>query len=237
MTPPSTAELKPTISAVRAPNTSREKMSRPNWSVPSQWTRLGASIMAVKSFSAGSNGAIQSASPPARNITTTITRPKVPSGWRRTKLSDAAQAVRLGTSVSCGEAVAAGLGRVTVIAGPSRVADARVEPGIEQVDDEVGEHEDGDHQHGQRLRHDVVLVLHRLHEQPADAVQVEDLLGDDQAADQEGELDADQGDHRQQRVLERMAVDDDLLEQPFGTGGADIVLAHHLEHGRARHAH
>src|SRR5262245_44733623 len=159
MTPPSTAELKPTISAVRAPYTRREKMSRPSWSVPSQWIRFGACIMALKSFSSGSNGAIHGANTPARNITTTITRPKVPSGWRRTKASECCQTVRLGASVSCGAAAAAAeLGRVTVIAGPSRIADARVEPGIEQVDDEVGDHEDGDHQHGQRLRHDVVLV-------------------------------------------------------------------------------
>ena len=134
------AELKPTISAVRAPNTRREKMSRPNWSVPSQWTRLGASIMAVKSFSSGSNGAIQSANAPARNITTTIIRPKVPSGWRCTKCSDRRPGERLGIERVVGEAaVATRLGTVIVIAGPSRVADARVEPGVEQVDDEVGE--------------------------------------------------------------------------------------------------
>ena len=32
-------------------------MSRPNWSVPSRCVQLGASIMAWKSFSSGSNGA------------------------------------------------------------------------------------------------------------------------------------------------------------------------------------
>ena len=71
-------------------------------------------------------------------------------------------------------------------------ADARIEPGVQQVDHEVGQHEHRDRQHHQRLGQRVVLVLHRLHEQPADAVEIEHLLGHHQAADQERELDADQ---------------------------------------------
>ena len=39
------AQMKPTINAVRAPNITREKMSRPNWSVPIQKSALGPTNM------------------------------------------------------------------------------------------------------------------------------------------------------------------------------------------------
>ena len=96
----------PRSCAVRAPNTRREKMSRPNWSVPSRCTQLGACIMAVKSFSSGSNGAIQSANTPAAMMTSTITRPMVPSGLRRQKSSAARAAcacVRAASSAAGGQ--------------------------------------------------------------------------------------------------------------------------------------
>ena len=64
-----------------------------------------------------------------------------------------------------------------------------------------------------------------LHEQLADAVEVEHLLGHDQAADQEGELEADHGDRRQQRVAQRVARDHELLVHALGARGADVVLA------------
>src|SRR5215510_12956485 len=201
------AALNPTIRAVRAPNTRREKMSRPIWSVPSRWIQLGACIMALKSFSSGSKGAIQSANRPAANMTSTITKPNVPSGWRRQNFSATLKSDgRRSALSSASSGTAVRLGSVTVMGGrPSREADARIEPGVEHVDHEVGDDEDGDHQHDQCLSQHVVLVLHCLHEQLANAGQVEDLLRDNQAADQEGEFDADQGHHGQQRVLQRMS--------------------------------
>jgi len=42
---PASAEAKPTSSAVRAPWMIREKISRPNSSVPSQCARFGGAIM------------------------------------------------------------------------------------------------------------------------------------------------------------------------------------------------
>src|SRR5579862_8293709 len=101
-------------------------------------------------------------------MTTTI-KPNVPSGWRRAKVS----------AESSHERRKAGAPWVrTVIAKLlSPEPDPRIEPRIENVDHEVGDDEDRHRQHHQRLGERVVLVLHRQHEQPADAVQVEDLLG------------------------------------------------------------
>src|SRR6185437_111466 len=190
-------------------------MSRPNWSVPRTWSSPGGTIIEAKSFSSGSNGAIQSAQMPATANSTTMTRPIVPSGLRRTKLIARPSSVCWRSNASVSSSTGAVVGVMTAI-GHSRIADARVEPGVEHVDHEIGDHEHQDDQHHQRLGQHVVLVLHRLDQQAADAVQVEHLLGHDETADQEGELDADESDHRQQCVLERVAVDHDLLEQPLG---------------------
>src|SRR4029077_20497973 len=116
--------------------------------------------MALKSFSSGSNGAIQSALRPATMMTSTIARPMAPSGLRRQKLSARRKGVRLRNSIS--SLSTSGLGAMTVTVGPSREADAWIEPGIQHVDHEVGDDEDGDDQHDQGLGQDVVLVLHRL---------------------------------------------------------------------------
>ena len=116
------------------------------------------------------------------------------------------------------------------------VADARIEKAVKDVDRQVGEGEDADHDHHQGLGHVVVVVGDRLDEQLADTVEVEHLLGDDEAAHQERELDADDGDDRQQRVAQRVPAHDQLVKQSLGAGRAHIVLAQHLEHGRAGHA-
>ena len=77
-----------------------------------------------------------------------------------------------------------------------------IEEGIEQVDEQIDEDEDrGDQQH-EALDQREVAARRRIDEQLADAVEVEHLLGDDEAADQEGELEADHGDDRQQRVAQ-----------------------------------
>src|SRR5260221_3182602 len=144
--------------------------------------------MELKSFSSGSNGAIQSAKPPATAITTTIARPTTPSGLRRQKVSALANGVLARDSASA-SAAAEGVG-VTAVMRASRIADSRIEPSIQHVHPEVGEHEHDDPQHDQGLGQHVVLVLHRLHQQPADAVQVANLFADHQPADQERELKA-----------------------------------------------
>src|SRR5215471_18119466 len=108
----------------------------------------------------------------------TSTMPKAPSGWRRQKISTRRSGER---SLSGTKSVTRGtlaISGAAIVMANSSIADAGVEPGVDQVDDGVGQHEDGDKQHHQRLGHRVILVLHRLHKKPADAVQIEHLLGD-----------------------------------------------------------
>src|SRR3546814_5986699 len=70
----------------------------------------------------------------------------------------------------------------------SAVPDARIEPRIEEIDQQVGHHEHQGHQHDQRLDHGVAALADRADEQLADTVEIEDLLGHDEPAHQEREL-------------------------------------------------
>src|SRR5580704_18877388 len=177
----------------------RDSRSRPNWSVPSQCAQLGASVIEAKSFAVGLYGAMSSADKPVTAMISTSSAPNAPNGSRRQKCSVACQNERR-SSISSGVMSETIVGACTVVdmtRSPSGEPDARIEPRIHQIDNQIAEHEDGDGEHHQRLRQGIVLVLHRLYEQSSNAVQVEYLLGDDKAADQEGELDADHRDNRQ----------------------------------------
>ena len=56
----------------------------------------------------------------------------------------------------------------------------------------------------------------------------------DGAAEHEARLDADDRNDVDERVAEGVLVDDGALAQALGAGGADVVLAEHLEHVAAR---
>src|SRR4029077_2837256 len=166
--PPTMAEVSPTISAVRAPKMMRDSRSRPNWSVPSQWVQLGASVIAAKSFAVGLYGAISSAETPVPASISASTAPNAPRGARRQKCSVACQYERCSSIVSSAGSAIGVFTVVDMTRSPSGEADARIEPRVHQVDDRVAEQEDGAGEHHQPLGQRVVLVLHGLHEQPAD---------------------------------------------------------------------
>src|SRR5213592_1802766 len=90
----------------------------------------------------------------------------------------------------------------------SPVPDTRVDPRVADVHQEVHDDEHAGHEHDQRLDERVVTVRDRLHEEQPEAVEVEHLLGDDEAADEERELEGDHGEHGQHRVLERVPRED-----------------------------
>src|SRR6266571_6506483 len=97
----------------------------------------------------------------------------------------------------------------TISAGLTAIADPRVEDAVQHVHEQVGEdHDDGD-EHDEVLDDGIVAPEDRLDQEPRDAGQVEDGLRDDEAADEKRELDADDGDDREQGVLERVTPDDD----------------------------
>src|SRR5947207_96577 len=97
----------------------------------------------------------------------------------------------------------------------SCVPDTRVEPAVEHVDEEVGEDDDDRDEHDERLHDRIVAPENRLHEEAREARQVEDRLGHHEPPDEERELDADHGDHGQQRVLQRVTPHDHALALAF----------------------
>src|SRR5262245_9963328 len=151
-----------------------------------------------------------------------MSRPAMPNGWALMNCQSALG--RLG-SVSTAAVVAI----VAMASCPSVQPDAWVEPSVEQVDHQIDENEAGRDKEHETLDEVEVTARGRIDEQFADAIDVEHLLGDHQAADQEGELEADHGNDRQQRVAQGVAPHNEPGPHALGLGGADIVLAHDLK--------
>ena len=68
----------------------------------------------------------------------------------------------------------------------------------------------------------------------AEPVEVEDGLGDDRAADEQRDVEAEHRDDRRQARAETVPEDDLSLAQAFRARGADVVLAERLEQVAAR---
>ena len=64
----------------------------------------------------------------------------------------------------------------------------------------------------------------------------EELLDEDSAREHVREDEAEDGHDRRQRPAEDVASDDGPFGQPLGPRCPDVVVADHVEHGRAREA-
>src|SRR5579859_3404340 len=121
----------------------REKMSRPNSSVPKRCTHDGGRSWSAKDWSIGLYGAMNRAKRLAPTTTATTTRPMIRFGLRTIRRHDSAAARRRGSGVRsaeglAGTAPASGAGSVRT----SPIANPRIEIRVEHVDREVGQHED-----------------------------------------------------------------------------------------------
>src|SRR6185312_3521548 len=114
--------------------------------------------------------------------------------------------------------------------------DAWIDEGRDDVGQKVAEH-DGERRH-QRHAHDDrnIDALDRLPGKLADARPAEHALHHDDTAHEDADIDADHGDDRQDGVGQRMAKKNRAARQPFGAGGAHIILPQHVDHGGAHHA-
>src|SRR5215469_12960244 len=112
--------------------------------------------------------------------------------------------------------------------------DARIDPGIEKVDQQVDQDD-----HDPRLHHDPlhqrkIALEYPLVEKPADAGPSKDHLDDDCGVDHHDEVDAGQCQYRDQRVFEGVNRNDDVARQSLQSGELDVFAAQHLEHARPR---
>src|SRR6476469_4177625 len=100
--------------------------------------------------------------------------------------------------------------------------------GVEEDDEEGAEHDDRHHRRQVEVFQRFVGVLD-------DAVEAEDAFDQDRAADQGAEVEAEDGDDRDQRVAHHVAAHHPALAEALGPRGAHVVLVHHVEHARAQH--
>ena len=121
-----------------------------------------------------------------------------------------------------------------------RTVSRRRSPGkarINQVDEEIDPHHPGGEKQVDSGNHRVVSVIEDNQQETTYPRQVKDVLHDHGAADQDWQLQADQGDHRDEGILDGVSDHHDLLLEPLGPGRSNIVLPEHLQHHGARHPH
>src|SRR5713226_10661749 len=213
-------ETNPTASEMREPCSSRERTSRPIWSVPSQCFAEGRVRIFFVSGLLGSQGARAGAhTAMAMRIPTTTAPPH--ASWLREKVRQKRR--------SSPRRKRAGPG-TSAPPTPRREANAWIHHPVRQVGEEVGEKRQA--RHDDEVAHDdgVVACEHRLDHELAHARDGEDALDDDAAADETGQREPEDGDHGQERVAEGVLADDHGLGQSLGPGGLDIVLTDDLEH-------
>ena len=117
-----------------------------------------------------------------------------------------------------------------------RARDPRIEIGVEHVDGQVDRHEADGEDQDRALRQREVARGDGADRHAADARPGEHGLGDDRAAEQEADLQADQRDDRDHRVAQRVTDGDAPVRGALGARRAHIVGAQRFEQRRARHA-
>src|SRR5882672_1290641 len=191
MTRPITGAQRPTTSDMRAPWISRESSSRPSPSVPSQCAAENGARRSSMSISVGLGSGRKSAKIATANTSTIhpmaaqnsgpSLRPRF-TGWARISSSSASSSVAM--------------------------ADPGVEDGVEQIDDEVHDHEARGDQKHHALQNDEIARRNRADQEPADSRQREDCLDNDSAADQPADIDSGDCHQCERRRLQRMHKQD-----------------------------
>src|SRR5262245_57588618 len=145
-------------------------------------------------------------------MTSISTPPAAPSGFLRAKRARAIHGPGRGRAPAA----------TAISARLTAIADARIENAVEHVDEQVAEDHDHGDEHHEVLHDGIVAPEDRLDQEARDPRQVEHGLGDYEAADQERELDPDDGDDGQQRVLQGVAPDDDAPGLSLGPRRAEV---------------
>src|SRR5438445_3598168 len=203
----------PALSEMRAPCTTRVRISLPNWSVPMMWSneggcsRTGTSIRIGFPVSAGPTTATRARTP----MSTVPTMPLAPQrAIRRERRRDArAAATREDRGVS--------------------VPNPWVEESIRHVGGDIqdGEH-DGEQQDGALHQH-IVPRGERLDGEVADAGPGEHRFRDHRAAEQVPGLQRDHGHDRDERVRERVPPHQAEEPETLGARRAGVVLVQDLQ--------
>src|SRR6266446_4306724 len=201
---PMPVAITPTKSESLAPKRMRERMQRPNSSVPSGNSADGPARAYGRSWRMGSCGAIRRA-PNARTTSPRMTASPITASRCFAKRRQI-----------------------------SFIADARVEPAVEEIHQQIDEDEnDGDQQHAS-LHHRIVALEDGRYREAAHAGPRKYGLGDHGAAEKEPVLQTDHGYHRDERIREGVLADHAGRRHALGARRGDIFPAEDIEHPRAR---
>src|SRR6185369_110140 len=203
----------PTTSEIRAPWTSLESSSRPRPSVPSQCSMENGARRSSMSMSVG----LGSGSTGARIATANmkIIQPiaiQNSSPNRRPRFA--------GCAVTPS----------SIVSSSVAMTNPGVEDGVEQIHNEVHDHETGGNDQHHTLQDDEVAGINRADQEPADPRKREDRLHDDGAADQSPDIDAGDRDQRQRGRFQRVHERDARALQSLGFRQRDIVFLQGRDH-------
>src|SRR5216684_8832325 len=219
-------EPSPATSETRVPQITRESTSRPTLSVPRRWARPGLARTLPRSCLRGSWGDTMGASTATMSAASITTTPRGARRVRAACRSTTHRRSRTGTEVAAHTMTGAG----------SAISDPRIDPAIEEIHEQVAQDEaDGDEQ-DHALHERIVAREDGVHHQAPHAGEGEDVLGDDGAADQGAELEAEHRDHGNQSVFQHVTTDHPPLRESLGPRRADIVLRERLQHAGAERA-
>src|SRR6266436_193537 len=194
----------------------RERVSRPTWSVPNSDCASGGLFMWRKLVLSGSWGATHGAATAIAMMSRPTMPPAADSVLRRAKLASSRRMERSGE---------AGTG--------SGIADARIEPRIAQVDEKVHQHEDDRVEQDEILDHDDVALDEGGDERAAEPRNAEGLLDRHRATQHEAEEHAGNGNDRQQRIGQGVTQHHVPLLRALGAGRAHVIFSDDLEQARA----
>src|SRR5467141_3550518 len=199
----------------------RLRISRPRLSVPKGWVQLGGWRRSASATVSGSYGASTPAPAAPRMRATRITADTTPSGFCLATRSQ--QEGRRDTSLCrwCWVSPAARGGTK----GDLLIPDPGVKPRIRNVHQQIDDDEDRrEEQHvGLYLR--IVPKPDRGEHQKANAWQGKEGLQNDRSAQEHAQLGAENGDHGDHRILQRMLIHHQSFPQALGACGTHVVLA------------
>src|SRR3954469_3807363 len=231
-TPAKMTAVKPTTMETRAPKISRDRTSRPSWSVPSRYSyepraiQNGGLKRAVSIPTSGLCGARYSAKIATNAIVPRISTGRSgnsPSRKRRSAAKRGGPAGTRATSVK------------RLMSSPQ--SDTRIDDRVENVNHQIYHDDHRAAQDHDPLDDREITERDPLIEQPSDTRPGEHGLDDDRDIDHDDEIDAGQRQYRDQRVLEGVLGNNHELRQALQLGQLDVFRAEHFEHRRAGQAH
>src|SRR5215217_3235943 len=201
----------------RPPCSSLESVSLPTWSVPNGWPSENIGRLASRM------------SPPTGAGSDRIVGPRKHATSIRTITADGivSSSDWVRRPRRCGSAAAPASSSGAVVSGAA-MTHAGVEDRVEQVRDEVREHDDHGEDENDALDHRDVAVRDGLQELLADARQGKDLLDDHRGTDERPEIEPDDREQAEQRVAEGVPDEHAPRADALRLGRRHVVLAQHL---------